>query len=250
MATSEYRLVVREDPKSPVSESIRALRTNLQFVGLDKPLQTLMITSAGPAEGKTTIAANLAISMAETGLNVIVVGADLRRPSLHKVFGVENSVGLTQVLVGQAPLAEAIQTLDTPRVRLLTPGPIPPNPSELLGSQAMVEVIRELKSQADLVIFDAAPVVAVTDASILGPKVDGTVLVVSLKQTPREVVMEAKKQLVRVRTNLLGVVANRVRYGRASGYYYYYDESQSTTPNSSGNGSHRGRLIPWRKSRQ
>lgn len=219
---SEYHLVVRDDPKSPAAEAIRSLRTNLQFVGLDRPLKSVLVTSADPSEGKTSISANLAVSLAQSGTRTILVGADLRKPSLHRVFGVSNRTGLTSVLLGQSRLSDTLEETDVENLKILNSGPIPPNPAELLGSKAMKGLVAELEEAADMVIFDATPALAVTDAVLLANAVDGVLLVVSMNKTPREVVRRAKDQLLQVRANLVGVVANRVEARGRSKYYYYY----------------------------
>lgn len=217
-----FRLAVKSDPKSPMAEAIRTLRTNLQYVALDRPLRTLMVTSAGPGEGKTTVSSNLAYSLAESGKRTILVGADLRKPTAHKVFGVSNAVGLTHVLLGHASLDEALVPIEGGGLQLLPSGPVPPNPAELIGSKAMRSLVEELKDRADIIIFDATPVVAVTDASLLAPMVDGTLVVVSVGHVPRETVRDAVAQLRKVNANILGVVANRVVCKQTESYYYYY----------------------------
>lgn len=250
MVDEGIRLVVKSDPKSPMAEAIRTLRTNLQYVGLDRPLRTLMITSAGPSEGKTSISSNLAYSLAESGVRTILVGADLRKPAVHKLFHASNALGLTNVILGQASLEEALLPTECEGLSLLPAGPIPPNPAELIGSKAMRSLIDELKERSDFVIFDATPVVAVTDAALLAPMVDGALMVVSMNQSPREMVREAVAQLRKVNANILGVVANRVVFKGTQAYYYYYYGESSDEVAASGvsNGRHRspgilGRLF-------
>ncbi|HHV61076.1 MAG TPA: CpsD/CapB family tyrosine-protein kinase [Firmicutes bacterium] len=217
-------LIMERDPKSPVSEAFRTLRTNLQFVRLDSPLRSLVITSTAPGEGKSTVAANLAIAMAQAGKSTILVDADLRRPKLHKMFNVPNRVGLTNLLLGNAGL-EALQETKAEGVRLLPSGVLPPNPSELLASGAMTRVIEVLDAEADMVIFDTPPMMAVTDAAVLGTKVDGVLLVLKLGQVAREGVMRAKTLLQNANARILGVVANGIKpEGRYNYYYYYYYE--------------------------
>lgn len=223
---SEYQLIVRSAPKSPGAEAIRSLRTNLQFVGVDRALKSVMVSSAGPAEGKTTIASNLSASLAEAGTKTIIVGADLRKPSVHKVFGCGNQVGLTNVLLGQVSLKDALLDTNIENLRILPSGPIPPNPAELIGSEAMRELTTEIAEMCDFVIYDATPVVAVTDAVLLSRMVDGVLLVVAMNQTPREMLATAKQQLEQVNARILGVVANRVAVGGTSYMYYYYYSSE------------------------
>lgn len=239
MVGEAIRLAVKSDPKSPMAEAIRTLRTNLQFVGLDRPLRTLMITSAGPGEGKTSISSNLACALAESGKRTILVGADLRKPAVHKLFRASNAVGLTNVILGQASLDEALVQTDCEGLWLLPAGPIPPNPAELIGSKAMRALIEEMKARSDMVIFDATPVLAVTDAALLGAMVDGTLLVVAMNQSPRELVREAVAQLRKVNANILGVVANRVLLKESQAYYYYYYGESEVAATGASNGKFR-----------
>lgn len=231
----ERPIVTRDDPKSPVAEAFRTLRTNLQFTGLDRPVRSVLITSAGPGEGKTTVTCNLAVAIAQSGRRVIVIGADLRKPTIHEAFRCSNHVGLTNVLTGNVSWREALQRTDVDGVELLAAGPIPPNPAELLASQRMSNLCAELAQSADFVLIDAPPVIAVTDAGVLSRLVDGTLLVISIGITPREVAKAAKEQLEQVGARLLGVVVNRLR--EESGYYYYYYHRYYAVENMQANGS-------------
>lgn len=232
-------IVTRDNPKSPAAEAFRTLRTNLQFAGLDRPLRTLLITSAGPGEGKTTISANLAVAVAQSGSKVILMGADLRKPSVHETLHISNAVGVTSVLTGHVTWEEALQPTDVPGLYLLPAGPIPPNPAELLASKRMNELIDQLKEASDLLIIDAPPVIAVTDAGVLSRLVDGTLLVVSAGITPREIAKAAKEQLQQVGARLLGIVVNRLN--EESGYYYYYYRRYYAMDDDG------GRLPWWRR---
>ncbi|MEW6230758.1 MAG: CpsD/CapB family tyrosine-protein kinase [Chloroflexota bacterium] len=214
-------LVTVTNPRSPVSEAFRTLRTNIQFSSLDRPLKTILVTSTDPGEGKSTVLANLAVTMAQSGLRTVVADCDLRRPSQHQLFGLSNINGLTSMMVGNAPMQGAsIQDTAVPNLRLLASGPLPPNPSELLGSRRMGEIIAFLKDQADLVLFDAPPIIAVTDAAVLASKVDGVLLVVNAGKTKRDLARRAKLLLDKVNANVLGVVLNNVKL-EASLYRYY-----------------------------
>lgn len=216
--TGRDRLISHFNPKSPIAEAYRQLRTNIQFSSLDNPVRTLLVTSTGPEEGKTTTLANLAVTMAQTGSRVTLVDCDLRKPSLHDLFGVAAEPGLTNVLLGsdEIPYRECgIENL-----RILTAGPLPPNPSEMLGSRRMGDVIVRLKSEADYVLFDTPPVVIVTDAAVLATRVDGTLLVVSAGRTRRELAQRAKNLLEKVNAPLLGVVLNNVKYEPKIHHYY------------------------------
>ena len=214
------QLITRSNPRSPVAEAYRQLRTNIQFSSPDRRLKTLLITSTHPEEGKSTILANLATTFAQTGSRVILVDCDLRRPSLHRIFGVRNSAGLTSVVLDAGAKEFPYQDSGVPNLRLLCSGPLPPNPSELLGSRRMAEIIEQLTSDADYVLFDSPPVVVVTDAAILASKVDGVMLVVYAGRTRRELAKRAKALLDKVNANLLGVILNNVKYDASLHKYY------------------------------
>jgi len=215
-------LVTHLDPRAPEAEAYRTLRTNLQFAALDRPLRRLMVTSTGPGEGKTTTIANLAVVFAQADKQVLLVDADLRKPALHHVFRFPNSVGLSSVLVGASTFERAAVPTEVPGLTVLTAGPIPPNPAEMLGSKAMARFLEEVSAQYELVLIDAPPVLAVTDAQVLSRKVDGVLLVVASGQTKRELAQKAKGLLEAVQAPLLGVVLNRRKFDKREGYYYYY----------------------------
>ena len=213
-------LVTLRDPRSPVAEAYRALRTNIQFSSLDTSLHTLLVTSAGPDEGKSTTLANLAIVMAEGGSRVLAVDCDLRRASLHTLFDLDNSRGLTDVIRDEAAAPLPLQETAVPNLQVLTSGPLPPNPSQLLGSPRMMRVLDALRAAADIVLFDAPPVVAVTDAAQLAPRVDGVLLIIDAGATRRDIARRARAQLDKVNARLLGVVLNNVPLdSQTFGYY-------------------------------
>ena len=181
-----------------------------------------MVTSSGPTEGKSVTLANLAVVMAQSGLRVVAVDSDLRRPVLHKIFELPNNFGLTDAIVQSNPgVAEYLQTTEIENLWVLTSGKLPPNPSELLGSQRMGALIEELKGVSDVVLFDSPPSLIVTDSAILGTKVDGTLIVCDAGRTRRNEAERSAKELRRVGVHLLGAVLNRLS-GRRGGYYYYY----------------------------
>lgn len=220
-------LVTHHSPRAPVSEAFRMLRTNLNFSAVDEALRTIVVTSSSPGEGKSTISANLAVVMAQTGKQVILVDSDLRRPMQHQLFGLSNNHGLTSTLLDpETPIEHQLQPAKVQGLRVLTSGPIPPNPAELLNSQRMDQIVRLLENEADIIIFDTPPVLSVADATILAPKVSGCVLVVDAGRTRPQVLSQAVERLRNANTHLLGAVLNQLKV-RGSGYYYdyylYYD---------------------------
>ena len=214
-------LITISEPRSPVSEAYRTLRTNLDFAGLDQACKTLVVTSAGVGEGKSTTLANLAVVSAQAGRKVILVDADLRRPTLHQVFGLDNEQGLTTMMMDEAAIASPpLQPTGVEGLSILPSGPLPPNPADLMGSRRMEEVIAALAEQADQVFFDTPPVVAVTDAAVLATKVDGVLLVISAGKTRREYARTAVQRLEQINARLVGTVLTNVQMGTGfSGYY-------------------------------
>ena len=212
--------VMERKPKSVVSEAYRTLRTNIQYSSFDKKIQSIVVTSAEAAEGKSTVSGNLALAFAQNENRVIIVDCDLRKPSIHKNFKVSNLAGLSEVLIGKAQLNEVIQKRNE-HLDILTSGKIPPNPAEMLASSAMTNLIDKLKEEYDVIILDSAPLGAVTDAQILSTKVDGTILVTRAERTKREVVLEAKNSLEKVGANILGCVLHAVENTKGKYYYYY-----------------------------
>jgi capsular exopolysaccharide synthesis family protein len=214
-------LVLADQPRSPAAGAYRVLRTNLEFCSIDHPLNTLMITSAGPREGKSMTAANLAIAMAQAGQSIILVDADLWNPVQHHLFELDPATGLTNVLRGHASLKEVLQTVPIERLYVLPAGPLPPNPADLLGSRRMEYLIEALREQADVIIFDTPPTMVDADAAILAAQVDGVVIVVDAGATRRLAACHSKEALEAVGANLVGVALNRVpESGRRSSYYY------------------------------
>lgn len=219
-------LITHTDPKSPIAEAFRALRTNLYYSNLDKSLKKVLLTSTGLGEGKSTILANLAVAVAQTGQKVLIIDADLRKPVQHKIFELSNLRGLTNLLVEDLQLPEVVQDSTISNLKLLTSGPIPPNPSELLGSARMERFLTSI-TEYDLILIDAPPAVAVTDPVVLAAKVDGVLLVINSKQVKIEMAKYAKEQLEKAQAKILGVVLNNVEYqGDDYQYYYYYGEAE------------------------
>lgn len=214
-------LITHYDALSPISEGYRAIRINLQFAGADKTLQVVGVTSSSPGEGKSTTVANLAIVMAQDNKKVLLIDCDLRKPTQHKKFEIEQD-GLTNTLVRGKALDALVQHDVFPNLDILTSGPIPPNPSELLGSHKMAEVIAWARDHYDYVLIDLPPILAVADAAVIGNMVDGVLMVVaSGSMTPNEA-MDAKKRLQQAGVTILGVILNKMSQQRRYGYYQYY----------------------------
>lgn len=237
-------LIAHTHPMSSASENLRAIRTNLMFMAADHPIRTLAVTSGSPREGKTTVAINLAISVAQSGKRVLLVDTDMRRPRLHHAFGVDSRSGLTNILVGEASVSDVVRTTVVPGLGLLPCGPIPPNPSELLHRERFQQFIAEAEKAYDFVIFDSPPLGPVTDAAVLGPQVDGVLIVVKSQKTTMESLSNVLRQLSDVGATVVGGVINgfdpkhsryetgSYYYYRREGYYYSSDEHPRlpTTP--------------------
>ena len=198
-------LVTLTDPRSPASEAYRTLRTNIQFSSVDKPAHTILVTGVDAGEGKSTTLANLGVVMAQGGKTVVAVDCDLRRPTLHKLFGLSAEPGLTTAILDNKTGVTAQKT-SVDGLRVVACGPLPPNPSELLGSRQLEQILAGLAKEADVVLIDAPPIVSVSDAAVLASKVDGVILVVSAGKTRREMARRAKSLLEKVNAHVLGVV--------------------------------------------
>ncbi len=217
-------IVTIKNPKSPIAEAYRTLRTNIQFSSFDSTVQAIVITSSGPSEGKSTTSSNLAVVMAENGNKTILIDCDQRKPKLHKLFLTSNNLGLSDLLAGKAKFEEAVQQTEVPNLSLLTSGTRPPNPSELLASTKMKRFVEGLKERYDYIILDTPPVIAVTDAQLLSRYADGCLLVVAASQAERNAAMKAKELLEKVDAKILGVVLNKLEINEKGyyGYYYHY----------------------------
>lgn len=209
------------DSKSPISEQYRTIRTNIQFSSIDKEIKTLMVSSSGPGEGKSTTVANLAVVFAQQGKRVLLVDSDMRKPTVHYTFNQVNTYGLTSVLTKEMTLEKAIRETEDENLFILTSGPIPPNPAELLGSQAMEQFLETAKEIFDVILFDTPPLLTVADSQILANKCDAAILVVSSGRTEREQMVKAKEILDSAQSKLLGVVLNNKKLENTDYYYYY-----------------------------
>lgn len=220
--TNPVSLITLVDPSSPVAEQYRTIRTNLQFASsVDRKLQTIVITSSGPGEGKSTTAANLAVVFANSGSRVLLIDADMRKPTVYKTFQLSNAVGLSTILSTEKGVVGTAQSTGIENLSVLTSGPKPPNPSELLNSQRMNQIVEEARRSYDIIIFDMPPIVAVTDAQIMASKADGTLLVVRENVTKKESVTKANELLKLVNARVLGAVYNGAEQSKDQGYYYY-----------------------------
>ncbi|ANS79808.1 Tyrosine-protein kinase Wzc [Serinicoccus hydrothermalis] len=222
----EHPLVVEIDPHSPRAEAFRTLRTNLRYIDADNQPKTMVFTSTIPGEGKSTTTANLALTLAQSGSSVCLVEGDLRRPRLLDYLGLENAAGMTDVLVGRADLDDVLQPWGD-SLWVLGCGPIPPNPSELLGSAAMTRLIETLEGRFDYVIIDSPPLLAVTDAAILSTQADGVIVVVGTKLVRRDQLDRALGSLRKVDANVLGLVLNRLPTKGPDAYSYAYESYQA-----------------------
>jgi capsular exopolysaccharide synthesis family protein len=219
--SDKRQLIVHQDSKSPIAEAYRTLRTNIQFVKAGEAVKTIMFTSTGPGEGKSTTAANLAVAMAQSGKKTVIIDCDMRKPVQHRIFGKRNK-GVTNYLVESMDPTSLLIETEVRNLYLIPSGPIPPNPSELLSSAKMLELLDALKEQADFIVIDAPPTIAVTDACVLASKVDGVVLVLCAGQVRPEMAQKAKELITRARGHILGVILNRVEIDSDHAYYYYY----------------------------
>jgi capsular exopolysaccharide synthesis family protein len=229
----ESRLITHFAPKSPISEAYRTLRTNIQYARVDQRIKTVLVTSSGMGEGKSTSVANLAITFAQMGAKTLLVDTDLRRPVLHGIFNYTRNEGLTNVLLGRLSIEEAVKTTKIENLNLITSGILPPNPSELLSSHAMEKFITDTSARYDITLFDTPPVIAVTDAAILATKLDGCILVVRSGKTNRDALLRSKVLLDNVKANVFGILVNGVSVERVYGsYYYYYYSSEGKDKNT------------------
>lgn len=222
----ESVIITHSDPKSPVSEAYRVLRTNIQYSSIDKPLKTFVVTSAGPMEGKTTTIVNLAASFAQMGSKVLLIDSDLRRPRIHDIFWASNEMGLTNLLAAHGESVKYIRQSAISGLDILTSGTIPPNPSELLNSNSMKQFIKNVREEYDIILLDAPPVGNVTDAAIISTFVDGTIIVVNSGKVEIDALKRAKELLNKVNANIIGAVLNNMDKKANGSYYYQYKYSE------------------------
>lgn len=222
-------LIAHNDLKNPATEAYRVIRTSIQFAQAGKELKTLAVTSCTPNEGKSMTVANLAVVLTQAGKSVLLLDCDMRNPTVHKNFGLSNKLGLSSCISMGTALSDAVQKTSIEGLYALTGGVIPPNPSELLGSEQMKNVLQRAKEQYDYVLIDTPPVMPVTDALIVSRFVDGMILVIASAEIKVEMARDVKNQLVNAGANILGVVLNKVRSEHHGyGYYYYYGSKEAS----------------------
>lgn len=216
------QLITQLNPRSPISEQYRTIRTNIEFSSIDEPVRTIVITSPGPGEGKSLSTANLAIVYAQQGKRCLLVDADLRKPTVHYTFRLDNLQGLSNVLVQEIDLNSVVSESGIENLDIISSGPIPPNPAELLGSNRMKQFVKEVRKFYDVILFDSPPVNVVTDAQILANIVDGSVLVIRSEHTEIEDAIRAKESLESAKGKILGTILNDLDKKSSQNYYYYY----------------------------
>ncbi len=228
---AELNIVTVKHPKSPVSEAYRTLRTNIQFSSFDKRVRIIVITSPGPGEGKTTTSANMSVTTAQGGNKTLLIDCDMRNPKEHKLFGLSNKIGLSNVLVGEVSFEDAVNETDIENLHILTSGTRPPNPAELLASDKMKKFLEELKLKFEYIIIDTPPIIMVTDAQVLAQYADGCLLVISSGEADKDAAIKAKELLERVNAKILGVVLNKLDTSSKgyNGYYYHYYYGEAGT---------------------
>lgn len=221
------RIISIKNPKSPIAEAYRGIRTSIEFSNLDKNLQVITVTSSMQNEGKSTVLANLAVSFANLDKKVLIMEGDLRNPSVHRMFNISNIKGLTDILLQNKVFADCVHCTDVKNLHVLTCGAIPPNPSEMLSSKKIRDFIESLREYYDYVFIDAPPIGIVTDAGIISTYTDGCIFVVGAGDADIEMAKVSKERLEKVGANILGVVLNKFESSGASGYYNYYYEQET-----------------------
>lgn len=221
------RIISIKNPKSPIAEAYRGIRTSIEFSNLDKNLQVITVTSSMQNEGKSTVLANLAVSFANLDKKVLIMEGDLRNPSVHRMFNISNIKGLTDILLQNKVFADCVHCTDVKNLHVLTCGAIPPNPSEMLSSKKIRDFIESLREYYDYIFIDASPIGIVTDAGIISTYTDGCIFVVGAGDADIEMAKVSKERLEKVGANILGVVLNKFEASGASGYYNYYYEQET-----------------------
>lgn len=220
---AQIKLITEHDKKSPVSEAYRTIRTNLRFAGADKPLKFIGVTSSIPSEGKSTTISNLAVVMAMDGKRVLLIDCDMRKPMIHRIFELPNR-GVSNCIATGVSVESVIRKEVSPNLDILTSGPVPPNPSEMIGSEKMTSLLKQAGESYDYVLIDLPPVLPVTDAAVMSAKIDGMILVIGSGDVTPEEGKRTKEQLEQAGAHMIGVILNKVpvQHNRGYNYYYYY----------------------------
>ncbi|WP_039043093.1 CpsD/CapB family tyrosine-protein kinase [Sporosarcina sp. ZBG7A] len=226
LQSAARKLITVDNTKSIISEQYRTIRTNIHFSTADSELQSILLTSSSPSEGKSTSAANIAVVFAQEGRKVLLIDADMRKPTMHHTFHLNNGTGLSSVLTRQSVVADVIHDSGIVNLQVMPCGPIPPNPAELIGSKAMKALIEQLKQDFDLLVFDAPPLLSVADAQILSNECDGTILVVNTGSTEKDSAVKAKETLLSANARILGVLMNNYTLAKDHYYYQYYGTAE------------------------
>jgi capsular exopolysaccharide synthesis family protein len=217
-------IISHSDPKSPISEAYRSIRTSIEFSNIDRDIKTIVVTSSMQGEGKSTTACNLAVSFANLGKKILIIDCDLRRPSIHKQFGITNIYGLTDIILSYKTFNQCIQRTDIENLDIVTSGQIPPNPSEMLSSNKMRNLVNSFKDYYDYIILDTPPAGIVTNAAVLSSYCDGVVLVCASGEVDIEMAKIAKERLNKVNAKILGAVLNKMQIDKNKYANYYYGE--------------------------
>ncbi|WP_414052818.1 CpsD/CapB family tyrosine-protein kinase [Macrococcus animalis] len=215
------QLITHKFPKSTISEQYRMIRSNIDFSSIDSEIKSILVTSAAPSAGKSTTAANIAVTYAQAGKKVLLIDGDMRKPTIQYTFETKNVFGLSNLVTNKVSIKEAIQSTEIENLFILTSGPIPPNPSELLGSEKMSNLMSVLKENFDIIIIDTPPILAVTDAAIISKLVDGSILVTNVNNNNKKHLIKTKEILENANSNILGIILNNVKTNEKEDYYYY-----------------------------
>lgn len=219
-----YQLISHQHNKSVLTEEYRTIRTNIQFASFEQEVKTILVTSTNPNEGKSLTCINLAIIFATDNKRILYVDTDMRKPTGHKMLKLVNVHGISSYLAGQKSIEEIIQPTHINNLSIITAGPIPPNPAEMLGSSKMKEFIAEIRPHFDLIFFDSPPILAVTDAPILAKQLDASIMVIHAKKTDRSLAQQAKKKLETANPRILGAILNNKKAKMRKSYYTYLNE--------------------------
>ncbi|WP_239775984.1 polysaccharide biosynthesis tyrosine autokinase [Mammaliicoccus sp. K-M42] len=219
-------LITHKKPKAVVSEKFRGIRSNILFSTADDDIQTLLVTSDKPASGKSTVSANIAVTYAQAGFKTLLIDGDMRKPTQHYIFNQNNITGLSNLIINKSTFEEAVHATEVLNLDVLTSGPIPPNPSELIGSTNMLEIFEELKKQYDFILVDTPPVNTVTDAQLIGELTKNAVYIIDVENNNKESVKKGKELLEKSGTKILGAILNKAPLDKSSSSYYYYGENE------------------------